>query len=77
MRCPFCRGELKEKLIQYVQPYQGRVFIIENVPAEVCSQGGEPLIRPEVAEKIQNIVWNEPTPQKSAQIPVYDLSEVA
>jgi HTH-type transcriptional regulator / antitoxin MqsA len=77
MECAFCKGTLEQRLIQYVQQFEGRVFIIENVPAEVCTQCGESLIHPEVADKIQKIVWNAPAPQRSTQVPVYDLSEVA
>ena len=77
MNCPFCKGEAKEQLIRYVQEYDGQVVIIENVPAHVCAQCGEKLIRPEVAEKIQRLVWERPSPKRSATVPVYDLAEVA
>ena len=77
MRCAFCKGEVEERLIRYVQEFEGRVIIIENVPAEVCSQCGEKFIRPEVAEKIQRLVWEQPSPKRSAKVPVYDLAEVA
>jgi len=77
MRCAFCKGEVEERLIRYVQEFEGRVIIIENVPAEVCSQCGEKFIRPEVAEKIQRLVWEQPSPKRSTEVPVYDLAEVA
>jgi YgiT-type zinc finger domain-containing protein len=77
MRCAFCKGEVEERLIRYVQEFEGRVIIIENVPAEVCTQCGEKLIRPEVAEKIQRLVWEQPSPKRSTKVPVYDLAEVA
>lgn len=77
MRCMFCKGDLESKLIRYVQEYKGRVIIIENVLAEVCRQCHEPLLRPDVVEKIQRIVWEQPTPKRQDTVPVYDLSEVA
>ncbi len=77
MRCNFCKGSTEERMIRYVQEFDGRVIIIENVPAEVCTQCGEQLIRPEVAEKIQRLVWERPSPKRKAQVPVYDLTEVA
>ena len=77
MRCPVCKSAVEERLITYVQQYKGRVIIIENVPAEVCTQCGEQLLRPEVAERIQKIVWESPTPTRKAEIPVYDLAQVA
>lgn len=77
MRCAFCKGETKEQLIRYVQEFKGNVVIIENVPAEVCNQCGEKFIRPEVAAKIQRLVWDQPSPKRKAEVPVYDLAEVA
>ena len=77
MKCAFCKGNTEERLISYVQEYKGRVVIIENVPAEVCTQCGEKFIGPEVAEKIQRLVWEQPAPNRRANVPVYDLAEVA
>jgi YgiT-type zinc finger domain-containing protein len=77
MRCNFCKGETEERLIRYVQDFQGRVVIIENVPAEVCTQCGEQFIRPDVAEKLQKIVWGEVPHPKPVQVDSYDFAEVA
>ena len=52
-------------------------MIIENVPAEVCTQCGERFIRGDVAEKIQQIVWNRPATPRSKKVPVYEFAEVA
>ena len=77
MKCAFCKGNTEDRLTTYVQEYEGRVVIIENVPAEVCTECGEKFIRPEVAEKIQRLVWEQPAPKRRADVPVYDLAEVA
>lgn len=77
VRCPVCKGTLEERLIRYVQEYKGRVVIIENVPAEVCRQCGEKLLRPEIAKQIQELVWENPEPTRKTEVPVYDLAEVA
>ena len=75
--CPVCRGSLEERLITYVQEYKGRVIIIENVPAQVCGQCGEKLLRPDTVEQIQKLVWESPAPTRKTEVPVYDLAEVA
>ena len=77
MRCAFCKSDLEERQIRYVQDFKGRVVIVENVPAEVCTQCGEQLIRPEVAEKIQKIVWGEVVRPKPVEVDSYDFAEVA
>ena len=63
MKCAVCKGTVQERLIRYVQDYKGQLIIIENVPAQVCGQCGERLLRPEVATRIQELVWDGPAPQ--------------
>ena len=77
MRCAICKGQTEDRLIRYVQDYKGRLVIIENVPAEVCTQCGEKYIRGDVAKKMQQLVWSRPSPTRSKKVPVYDLAEVA
>jgi YgiT-type zinc finger domain-containing protein len=75
-KCPFCGGKLEERVVTHPQSYQGKVYILENVPAEVCSQCGEMLLRPEVLEKMQQLVWSGVAPKRTTQVPIYDLAEV-
>jgi YgiT-type zinc finger domain-containing protein len=75
--CAFCQGDLEEKTITYPTEYEGRVVIVENVPALVCKQCGETLFRPDVAEKLQKIVWGEVPHPKPVQVDSYDFAEVA
>ncbi|MEX1254439.1 MAG: YgiT-type zinc finger protein [Dehalococcoidia bacterium] len=77
MRCHVCKGDFEERLIRYVQDYKRMVVIIENVPAHVCTQCSEQVLRPEVVDKIQQIVWKQPAPKRKAAVPVYDLADVA
>ncbi len=77
MSCALCKSETEQRLIRYVQEFDGRVVVIENVPAEVCAQCGEEYIRPEVARKIQRLVWEEPSPKKTLKVPYYDFEKVA
>ena len=77
MTCAVCGGRTEDRLIKYMQDYKGREVIIENVPAEVCTQCGERFIRGDVAEKIQQIVWNRPATPRSKKVPVYEFADVA
>src|SRR4030042_5415078 len=58
-QCAFCHGELEEKTILYTSEFEGRVVVVENVPALVCRQCGETVLRPEVVEKLQKIIWGQ------------------
>lgn len=78
MKCVMCRGNrIEQRLIRYVQDDDGRIVIIENVPAEVCAQCGEEYIQSDIAKKIQQLVWERPASRRSKKVPVYDLAEVA
>lgn len=78
MQCPFCKGDTCEQLIRYVQQYDSRVVVVENVPADVCSQCGEQLIKADVAEKIQQIVWGQAgSAPRAMEVDSYDFADVA
>ena len=74
-KCPLCKGRLERKIVSYTQPYEGKLYVIEHVPADVCQQCGEIVLEPSTAKKIQNLVWSG-KPKGSLQLPVFDLAEV-
>lgn len=55
------------------QGVEGRLIVIENVPAWVCEQCGETFYDPDIVERIQNIVWSDEAPTRTIETPVYDL----
>lgn len=73
--CPLCKGRLERSVISYTQPYEGKLYVIDNVPAEVCQQCGEIVLDPLTAKRIQELVWSG-EPKGSLQLPVFDLAEV-
>lgn len=42
MICEFCRGKTRKKKVRRQHWLRGKLYIVENVPAEVCSECGEP-----------------------------------
>jgi hypothetical protein len=52
---------------------EGKLFIIENVPAGVCSQCGEKVLKPQVAREIDKIIMEQTLPFKTVKVPVYSL----
>ena len=41
MICEFCRGKTRKKKVRRQHWLRGKLYIVENVPAEVCSECGE------------------------------------
>lgn len=74
MKCSIrgCPGELEAKLIPYTVQRGDRIFVINHVPAEVCSVCGDTLFTPETVRRIQEIVAGRKEP--TATVPVYEYA---
>jgi len=77
--CRSCgsRNTFKDRKVSYPFKLDGRIVIFENVPALVCHQCGETLLRPETVKLMEELGRGERPPSRIEQVPVYDLAEVA
>ena len=62
-----------EQKVTYVLEQQGKVLIIENVPARVCRETGERLFTPETVERLQQIVWEQRKPTRVIETSVFEF----
>jgi YgiT-type zinc finger domain-containing protein len=62
---------LVQSLVTYSVEYEGRIVIVENVPARVDPETGERFYSPETVEQLQSIVWSGRQPDRVAQTPVF------
>lgn len=53
MKCLYCKGDLVRKRVSYTATRKGYHLIIDDVPAWVCEQCGEPLFDEETVDAIQ------------------------
>lgn len=44
--------------ITYTLEVNGKLFVIENVPARVNLNTGEQFFAPDIVERLQQIIWN-------------------
>jgi YgiT-type zinc finger domain-containing protein len=56
MECLYCRGVLVRKRIGYAATRKGYHLIIDEVPAWVCEQCGEPLFDEKTVDAIQEVL---------------------
>jgi YgiT-type zinc finger domain-containing protein len=63
----------EEQTVTYVLEQQGKVLIIEHVPARVCRETGERLFAPETVERLHQIVWEQRTPTRIVETPVFEF----
>ncbi len=75
-KCSVCKGNLIHKDITYTQELEGKVYVVSDVPALVCSQCGEQYLSPETVDSIQKVI--EKGEQKKLkpvqQIPVFHFA---
>jgi HTH-type transcriptional regulator / antitoxin MqsA len=71
------REEFSEQEVTYISEVEGRVIIIERVPARVSLSTGERLYSPETVERIQAIIWGQAPPARTVSAPVYEFSDIS
>lgn len=74
MKCEICGGEVNKELTTYTLLYQGKLIVIENVPATVCGRCGEKFFSPDTVEQLQQTVWEQRQPKQTLDTLVYDLA---
>ena len=67
----------EERLVTYTQAVDGRLIVIEHVPARVCRETGEQLFSPETVSRIQTIIRGRLQPARVIETPVYEFAEAA
>ncbi|MCK4223913.1 MAG: YgiT-type zinc finger protein [candidate division Zixibacteria bacterium] len=56
MICEFCEGQTVKKKVKRQHWFHGRLYIVENVEAEVCSECGERYFHAKVLEGIDRLL---------------------
>jgi YgiT-type zinc finger domain-containing protein len=74
MKCEVCGvGERREELIRYHVDLDGKLVVVEHVPALVCGHCGEISIALQVASSVQRTVWEAKPPVRAIETPVYEF----
>ena len=68
---------LVAKRVTYTLEYDGRVYIVENVPARVDDETGEQYFSPATLERLHDMIHGKPTPVRMVETPVYDYDQQA
>jgi YgiT-type zinc finger domain-containing protein len=64
---------LVEKTVTYSLEINGKLFLIENVPARVNLETGEQFFSPSTVEILRQIVLSQKKPVRFIETPVYDF----
>jgi YgiT-type zinc finger domain-containing protein len=56
MKCEFCGGQTAKKKVKRQHWLHGRLYIIENVEAEVCTECGERYFHARILDDIDRLL---------------------
>ncbi len=70
------KKNMNEKKVNYILEMDGKIFLVENVPARVDEETGEQLFAPSTVERLRKtILKRSEKPKRFTETPVYDFSE--
>jgi YgiT-type zinc finger domain-containing protein len=74
MRSDPWKEKLVERQVTYTLEVNGKLIVIENVPARVNLETGEQLFSPDTVERLQKMIWEQEKPKRVIQVPVYEFA---
>jgi YgiT-type zinc finger domain-containing protein len=75
--CSVCGASLREATIIYTQTIGEQVYVVREVPAQVCPIDGEQYLAPEVVDAIQDAIEQGRKPMRTIEVPVYDYPQLS
>jgi hypothetical protein len=66
--------KLVEQAVTYSLEMNGKLFLIENVPARVNVETGEQFFSPTTVERLQQIILKQEKPVRTIETPVYNFA---
>lgn len=60
--------------VTYTLKIEGRLFVVENVPASVCEETGEQYFSSETEERLRQLIWENREPDRVIEVPVFEFA---
>ena len=76
MICDYCHGKTIRRLFKKHHWHDGRLYVVENVPAEICRQCGERYIHAKTLDAIDRLLRGDHPVKKKMQVEVVTLEAV-
>ena len=74
MKRAYDDDRLEDRLVTYTVEVDGRLVVIEHVPARVNAETGERFYAPETVERLQQIIRENREPSRTLEASVYDFA---
>ncbi|MEE4359581.1 MAG: type II toxin-antitoxin system MqsA family antitoxin [Desulfococcaceae bacterium] len=73
--CHLCGGKVSERNIRHDYHWGNELIaIIENVPAGVCENCGEPYFKADVVKEMERLVRSQEKPKKMITVPCREFA---
>ena len=59
MKCEFCDGETSVRMVRKHHWHRGKLYLIENVEAEVCQECGERYYHARTLDKLDALIQED------------------
>lgn len=74
--CYFCKGKTEIRNVNVDFRWKDKLFVVKNVPVEVCTQCGEKYYSAQISKKLDDFVKKQQeakiNPQNTIQVPVFN-----
>ena len=70
MKCEFCNSETIAKKVRKQHWFQGKLYIVENVEAEVCAECGERYFHATTLDRIDKVIAGDHTVKELLSVEV-------
>ena len=67
---------LVERLVTYTLKFEGKFYIVENVPARVNEETGEQFFSPSTVEYLHKTILGHGKPRRVMETPVFEYTEM-
>jgi len=61
--------------VRYTLEHEGKIYIVENVPARVNEETGEQFFSPATVERLHRTILEQSKPDRVIETPVYKFAE--
>ena len=73
MKCDFCQGPTRQRRVTEHHRFHGRLYVIENVPAEVCDECGERYFHATTLDDIDRLLEGDHHVKETLQVEVVSM----
>jgi len=73
MTCEFCSGQTKKRKVKRQHWLNGKLYIVENVEAEVCPDCGERYFHAKVLDEIDRLLERKHEVKHRVEVEVVSL----